>query len=592
MEKSRFLGWMVLVAVGLLWLQYNAKIEMEKQQKISQKIAKAKQDSIAQLGKENPNNSKKPTETGTTPSLPVISEDTTLTTAEPNNALDSVVVEEIKSLEIENKYLKVTLTNEGAKITSLRLKELKSKYSDTLPELLPNLPNTGILTLKLGRIDLSNQIWKWEKEYDSINVIQGQKKFILSTFHPELGKVSRTYIFYADSHTIAHQLQIENWPQSFALSIPEGISETEKAYEGKGIGLGSDFFSEVLTASSSQSVTRDHFKDQKTYNENSGIIRWVGLRRKYSAVIINFKKETDYLVTAKNVGDKDGSVVHTRYALKISSNDSRPQDLNFSIAVLPLKYTELNSYGEGYDRILFSGYDWFFRADVWYVKLCGFILQLLTKFYQLIPNYGVAIILLTLLVRFVLFPLTYAQTKSMSQMQAHAPAIKTIRDKNKGNPQKANLEIMAYYKEKGINPFQGMLGCLPMFLQIPVFISLFHVLGRAVELKEAGFLLWISDLSRPDVILESFTVPYLFPAGLTILPILMALTMYYQTKLTITDPNQKAIVYLMPILMFIFSASFPSGLVLYWTVSNIFTIVQTYLMKKGSTPVVAPSVKK
>jgi YidC/Oxa1 family membrane protein insertase len=247
------------------------------------------------------------------------------------------------------------------------------------------------------------------------------------------------------------------------------------------------------------------------------------------------------------------------------------------------------AYGQGYEKIIFSGWENFMRADIWYVKLCGFVLKLLNTFYKLIPNYGIAIIILTLLVRLVLLPLTIlpltmAQTKSMSGMQEHQPAIKEIKAKYRGNPQKANQEVMAYYKEKGVNPMGGMMGCVPMLLQFPVFIALFNVLGRALELKEAPFFLWISDLSRPDVLIAAIQIPWLFPAGITILPALMAITMYFQTKMTITDPNQKAMVYMMPVMMFFLSASFPSGLVLYWTVSNIFTIGQTVFLKKQKKP--------
>jgi YidC/Oxa1 family membrane protein insertase len=120
---------------------------------------------------------------------------------------------------------------------------------------------------------------------------------------------------------------------------------------------------------------------------------------------------------------------------------------------------------------------------------------------------------------------------------------------------------------------------------MPIFIALFNVLGRAVELREEGFFGWITDLSYPDVVLPALQVPYVFPEGLTILPFFMAGTMWIQMKMTIKDPNQKFMVWMMPVMMFFFSCSFPSGLVVYWTVSNVFTIGQTaWINSKKKTP--------
>jgi YidC/Oxa1 family membrane protein insertase len=264
------------------------------------------------------------------------------------------------------------------------------------------------------------------------------------------------------------------------------------------------------------------------------------------------------------------------YTLSLSGNqDGGPGALDFDVVVLPLHYERIKAMGRNYEQILFSGWESFFRADIWYVKLCGLVLKLLNMFYGWIPNYGIAIILLTLLVRLITMPLSISQIKQAAKMAEHQPAIRKIQEKNKGDRQKTQLEIMAYYKDRGINPLAPVMGCFPVLLQMPVFIALFNVLGRAVELHDTPFFGWISDLSMPDVVLPALKIPFLFPVGLTVLPFFMAGTMWIQMKMTIKDPNQKAMIWLMPIMMFVFSCSFPSGLVLYWTVSNIFTIGQT-----------------
>jgi YidC/Oxa1 family membrane protein insertase len=269
--------------------------------------------------------------------------------------------------------------------------------------------------------------------------------------------------------------------------------------------------------------------------------------------------------------------------------------LNFDLRVMPLHYASIRALDRNFEQILFTGWEWFLRADVWYVKLCGLVLNLLNMFFSWIPNYGFAIILLTLLVRFITLPLSINQTRQAAKLAIHQPEIRRIQEKFKGERQKMQAEIMAYYQRQGINPMAPLLGCFPLLLQMPVFIALFNVLGRAVELHEAPFFLWIGDLSRPDVVWAGLKIPFLFPVGLTVLPFFMAATMWVQMKMTIKDPNQKAMVWLMPIIMFVFSGSFPSGLVLYWTISNLFTIGQTRVFgtvtppTAGSTPKVTIS---
>ena len=229
-------------------------------------------------------------------------------------------------------------------------------------------------------------------------------------------------------------------------------------------------------------------------------------------------------------------------------------------------------------------------ADKWFVALCGIILKLLNFFHNLIPNYGIAIILLTLLMKVITMPLTVKQLRSTREMMRHKPAMDEIRLRNRGNPQKTQKDLMEYYAKHGVNPFAAMFGCFTMFLQMPVFIGLFVVLGRAVELRYAPFGAWITDLSAPDVIYAALKVPYLFPEGLTILPFVMALTTYFQTKQTVTDPNQKAMIYMMPVMMLVFSTVMPSGLIVYWIVSNLFSIVQFMYMNRGVKPVLVEVV--
>lgn len=185
---------------------------------------------------------------------------------------------------------------------------------------------------------------------------------------------------------------------------------------------------------------------------------------------------------------------------------------------------------------------------------------LLDVFYSLTSSYGLAIILVTIVIRALLAPLTVSQTKSMAKMKELQPKMNELKEKYKDKPEEYQKKVMELYKENKVNPLGG---CLPVLLQLPVLWALFAVL-RKYEFT-TGFL-WLTNLSSPD--------PYY------ILPILSGVTTYFQTIMTGTDQSQRAMMMIMPIFIGYISLSFPSGLVLYWVVSNLFSMVQQYLIMK------------
>ena len=207
--------------------------------------------------------------------------------------------------------------------------------------------------------------------------------------------------------------------------------------------------------------------------------------------------------------------------------------------------------------------------------LCYPLVWVLNFFNGLIPNYGVAIILLTVLVRLLFWPLTHKSTVGMKKMQEIQPKLKEIQAKFKDNPQRLQQETWALYKSAKVNP---MSSCLPMLVQIPVFIALFNVLRSAVELRYAPFL-WIADLSEP----EGLFAAYLPFGGLNILPILMAVSTGLQSAFTPTggDKNQQRMMMIfMPVMMLVMFYSFPSALSLYWFLSNLFSIAQMWIIRR------------
>ncbi len=209
--------------------------------------------------------------------------------------------------------------------------------------------------------------------------------------------------------------------------------------------------------------------------------------------------------------------------------------------------------------------------------ICYPVVWLLNLFDSWIPNYGIAIILLTIFVRLLFWPLTHKSTIGMKKMQEIQPLMKELQAKFKDNPQRLQQETWALYKNHKVNP---MSSCLPMLIQIPVFIALFNVLRSAVELRYAPFL-WIADLSEPEALFASW-----FPfGGLNILPILMAVTTGLQSYFTPSSGDRKQqqmIMVMMPLMMLFFFYSFPAALSLYWLLSNMFSIVQMWMIRRST----------
>ena len=248
--------------------------------------------------------------------------------------------------------------------------------------------------------------------------------------------------------------------------------------------------------------------------------------------------------------------------------ENAPQNRTYTFYAGPKKQSLLWDLGMR-DVMEFGMWRWVCYPLVWVLNL----------FYSWIPSFGIGIILLTVLVRLIFWPLTHKSTISMRRMSEIQPKMKEIRDKFKDNPQRMQQETWALYRDNKVNP---MASCLPMLVQIPVFIALFTVLRSAVELRYAPFL-WIADLSEPENLF-----PTIFPfGGLNILPILMAVTMGLQSALTPSTGDkqqQRMMMIIMPIMMLVMFYSFPSALSLYWTLSQVLSIVQMWYIRKKYTP--------
>lgn len=239
----------------------------------------------------------------------------------------------------------------------------------------------------------------------------------------------------------------------------------------------------------------------------------------------------------------------------------------------PNDYFRVSKYGIKLERLVDLGWSWI-------LPFSKALLQLLIWLHGLVQNYGVAILLLATVVRIVLHPLNMMSMKSMRAMQKLQPEMDRLRAKYKNDPQALNTAIMSLYRDNKVNPAGG---CLPMLLQMPLFVGLYSVLANAVELRQAPFVGWIHDLSAPDVLFEVAGFP------IRLLPIVMAGTGALSQYFTPTDPRQANTMMMMNLVMVVLFYNLPSGLVLYWTVMNLLTALQQWLVLRGdgSAPVPA-----
>jgi YidC/Oxa1 family membrane protein insertase len=328
--------------------------------------------------------------------------------------------------------------------------------------------------------------------------------------------------------------------------------------------------------STSQQI-KNEFCDQKS---NGG---WLGFTDKYwmSVLIPNQSESINVNYRHNNNGRDDYRAGYAGQVQTIKSNSINSYSGNIFAGAKILKI--LNKYQEQYNISRFNdAIDW-----GWFSFLTKPIFYAINWFYGKVGNFGIAIIAFTILMRLILFPLAQTSFKSMAKMKKLQPEMKRLKELYPNDRQKMQQELMALYKKEGANP---VAGCLPIFAQIPIFFSLYKVLFVTIEMYHAPFYGWIHDLSAPDPLgiltvfgLIKWNVPTLLSfVNIGILPIFMGFTMWLQQKLNPTpaDPTQARIFAILPFVFTFVLAGFAAGLVLYWSVNNILSIAQQWIIQR------------
>lgn len=456
---------------------------------------------------------------------------------EPDSSGKKNVIEELPAERVitviifdkDKEIVEAEISTEGGSVTSWKLLQ----YED-----MPGAESVGCVNFNGNRWITNNTAYETSSS-DTVIVNENQETLLF--IDPSGGGEVR-YTFTPGRYGFL--LETENSNEITVLNtgiLP--ISETNSN------------ISKYFKAQWNAEKVKDRNSRNITENVQIGNVEWIASRSQYFAVIMmpqSYERAYGYLYTT----DED------------ESPSIGLQDTKIFIYAGPLDYGRLRSLGRDTSRLVDFG--WPIIRDI------GRLLYwFCTSVISFVGNWGIKIILMAIVLKLVLMPLTSKSFKSMAKLKQVQPKMKELQAKYKSDPKALQSAMQKLYREEGVNPLGG---CLPMLMQMPVFFALYRVLANTVQLRGAPFMLWINDLSKPEILI-SLPSPILGLHGIGILALMMGIAMFVQQKMTMTDQSQKSMMYMMPIFMTFLFMRFPAGLTLYWFTNNLLTIWQQQLIK-------------
>jgi YidC/Oxa1 family membrane protein insertase len=308
----------------------------------------------------------------------------------------------------------------------------------------------------------------------------------------------------------------------------------------------------------------------------NGATSWVATHTKYFVLAIlaeDGKTQGAYLEGHAVAAPDKGMVETYAIALKMPYRGGAVESAKLQVYLGPMEYRTLRAYGRELEKTVSLGAAWIIRPIAEY-----FMIPLFEFLHSFIANYGLVILVFSIIIKVLLHPLTRTSMRSMRKLQALQPMMNEIREKYKGDTEKMGQAQMNLYKEYGINPASG---CLPLLLQMPILFALYQVFRSTIGLRQAEFVWWIKDLSIPDTLVHlPFTVPFFGINQISGITLAMGVTMFMQQKMTPADPRNKAMVWLMPLMFTLMFNNLPSGLNLYYFIFNLLSIGQQYFFNR------------
>jgi len=510
-----------------------------------------------------------------------------LKTPELDQKLTDEVPEEITT--IENDVFIVELSNHGGNIRKVYLKKFRNWYSinddeedyyknsvQLINHSKGNAYDISFVSSDGRAINTADFVFISNKSARKYVVSEGDSLVIKYTVTFEEGKeIVKTYNFKSGNYEIKSDIEfigMNNLVSNNAYDLVwnNGLRFVEKnTVDEANSANASVYYGDEQVILETPSVGEIEKKD---YN---GKVEWIAVRNKYFASVIipvdPLNVDGAYIEAYQEHRPNEGVAEFFNTRLILPFKNTNYEKKSFKLYIGPVDYSTLKDLGDNLQALVDFGS--FFGLKFIVRPIAEFVLLPLFNFLHLfIPNYGFVIVVFSLIIKLLVYPLTKQSYQSMKKMQLLQPKIAEIKEKYKDDQQKTSKETMKLYKTYGVNPAGG---CLPMLLQMPIFIALWGMFRTAIELRQQPFMLWIHDLSQPDVIYNlGFKLPMVGIQEISGLAILMGVTTFIQQKMTMKDPKQAAMVYIMPIFLTLLFMSFPSGLNLYYFLFNLFSIAQ------------------
>lgn len=598
MDRNTTIAFILIGAILVVWLFMNTP-ERTEQTKTSQdttSVVEQRPEEQTRLAEE---------ESKTTPPATGQKEEFTL------GMFSSQEIDSGRIITIETDLAIYELSTKGGNFHKIFLKKFNNWYSagidgngnyyNTSVQLinysLSNVYNISFISTEGKAVNTNNLNFITSPQ--SKHTITG-KDTLLINFRMEIGPdraIQKSYLFNAGTYLIKSDIVFLGFnglitDNTYDITWESGIRSVEKNTSNEAT------FSSADVYYGDEKVVIDAPGDGEKISEDfNGKVDWLAVRNKYFAAIMIPSDPTQIegayvegqTFPTKTLGLKE--VYNVRLVVPFKGSELERRSINLYIG--PVDYDRLKEISHNLTALVDFGS--FFGLKFVVRPIAEYLLLPLFKFLNMfIPNYGFVIIIFSLIIKVVLYPLTRKSFQSMKKMQQLQPKITELKEKFKDDPQKMNKETMKLYQTYGVNPAGG---CLPILLQMPIFIALWGLFQAAIELRQQPFIFWIKDLSAPDVIYDlGFKLPMVGLEEISGLALLMGITTYFQQKMSIKDPKQQALVYMMPIMLTILFMTFPSGLNLYYFMFNVFSIAQQYYINHKQSDVelvpVDPSKRK